>query len=71
MKSQAKIDNWTIIKHPRYNDYVLAGNITEHKNQEELTEGKIQVTSPLLKLDLVNNTAETQNTIYTLLKEKK
>lgn len=68
MKKIAKIDNWEITKHPLYLDYILIGKIVDHENQSNF-KSNIQATSPLLNIDLVNKTAETQNTLYILLNE--
>lgn len=68
MKKQAKITKWSIIKHPFYNDYVLTGEVSDHPNQSDMNS-KVQVTSPIEKIDLTGKTAETRNTVYTLLEQ--
>ena len=69
-KQRAKIDKWSIFRHPIYNDYVLRGQVKDHPRQEDMRTA-IQVTSPLLSIDLINKTAETKNTTYELLEEDK
>lgn len=66
MKHTSKITNWEIVKHPYYNDYVLKGKISEHENQDQF-KSEVQLTSPIVKIDLVENIAETRNTIYILV----
>lgn len=70
MKQQAKIDKWSIMKHPFYNDYVLTGQVKDHPRQSDMKDD-VQVTSPILSIDFVNKKAETRNTIYELLTEEK
>lgn len=69
-KQQAKIDKWSIVKHPLYNDYVLLGQVKDHPRQTDM-KTDTQVTSPLLVIDLVNKRAETRNTVYELLEQEK
>lgn len=69
-KQKAKIDNWKLVKHPFYSDYVLQGQVKDHPRQSDMRTD-VQVTSPLLNIDFVNKKAETMNTIYELLNEYK
>lgn len=65
MKPHAKISSWRISSwNP--NEHVLIGHITDHPNQERFKAEK-QLTSQLIRIDFVNRTAETENTLYTLL----
>lgn len=70
MKQKAKIDKWSIVKHPWFTDYVLQGQVKDHPRQSDM-RSDVQVTSPLLSIDFVKKIAETQNTTYELLNEEK
>lgn len=70
MKQQAKIDNWKLVKHPFYSEYVLQEQVKDHPRQSDMRTD-VQVTSPILNIDFVNKKAETMNTIYELLNEDK
>jgi hypothetical protein len=69
-KQRAKIDNWSIVKHPFYTDHVLQGQVKDHPRQSDFRT-EVQMTSKLLSIDFVNKIAETQNTTYELLNEEK
>jgi hypothetical protein len=65
MKQKARLENWYILTYFS-GQRSLIGEVYEHPLQPD---GKEVATSRLLDLDEVNNTAETQNTIYTLGKK--
>lgn len=69
-RQRAKIDKWSIFRHPFYNDYVLKGQVKDHPRQSDM-KTDVQVTSALLSIDLINKIAETKNTTYELLEEDK
>lgn len=69
-RQRAKIDKWSIFRHPFYGDYVLRGQVKDHPRQSDM-KTDVQVTSPLLSIDLINKLAETKNTTYELLEEDK
>jgi hypothetical protein len=63
LKPTATIEDWAIIATPV--GTMLVGRILRHQRQEEFVK-PLQMTSRLVKLDLVGKTAETENTLYTL-----
>lgn len=69
-RQRAKIDKWSIMRHPFYNDFVLRGQVKDHPRQSDM-KTDVQVTSPLLSIDFVKKIAETKNTTYVLLEEDK
>ena len=67
-KRTAYIENWKRAQYWLSRSDVLIGSVSQHLRQDDF-ETNMQVTSPLLSFDPVNNRAETQNTIYILGKE--
>ena len=61
MKQKASIKDWIVT-----NNY-LVGRVIDHPNQKNFL-GEYQRTSTLVSIDIEAGIAETQNTIYTLLK---
>lgn len=66
MKQKAKITNWNIHQWGTGNTYILTGKISDHPKQINFHE-EWQHTSELISIDFKNHTAETLNTIYTLV----
>ena len=62
-KPTARIENWW------EGNNCLFGSITKHQYQSDF-KSKLQMTSPLIELDIENGFAETENTFYTLGKPK-
>ncbi len=62
-KQTAFIKDWFLEKFP--DGYRLIGNIQGHSRQKEFLS-KQQVTSNVVRIDFINKTAETLNTVYTL-----
>lgn len=67
-KPFARINNWEVM-YTLTNAPALVGNISGHEHQEEFMSN-VQVTSPLIRIDEEAMVAETQNTIYHLLRKK-
>jgi hypothetical protein len=65
MKQKARLENWYVMTFFG-GQRCLIGEVYEHPR---LSDGKEVATSAITDLDEVNNTAETQNTVYTLGKK--
>lgn len=63
-KQTAVINNWTIHR-DRHGHFFLRGGVTDHPRQADF-KSEVQETSRVVLFDPANNTAETQNTVYTL-----
>lgn len=62
-KKSANIENWLLVGTEEYG--FLVGKITNHIDQKSF-QTTLQQTSKVIRWDLANNIAETQNTIYHL-----